>query len=145
MQRNGVRYSELVRLPYFDIVRMVTVDPMLLGMVKRETELNLDVLTPAEKKEFLRRFKKVRLPYNISRLPSNIFDYDGLTAAQWKTYIITCARPCMYKLLPPRAYKNLALLVSYVSSPILTLDDIAALQRTLQEHLVVCMASGLLQ
>ena len=142
-QRNGVRYSELVRLPYFDIVRMATVDPMhtfLLGMVKRETELNLDMLIPAEKKEFLRRLKKVRLPYDIGRLPSNIFDYDGLTgvtAAQWKTYIITCARPCMYKLLPPRAYKSLVLLakiVSYVSSPILTLDDIAALQRTLQEH-----------
>ena len=140
-------HSELVRLPYFDIVRMVTVDPMhtfLLGMVKRETELNLDVLTPAEKKEFLRRLKKVRLPYDIGRLPSNMFDYDGLRAAQWKTYIITCARPCMYKLLPPRAYKSLVLLaktVSYVSSPILTLGSFA--KNTPRTS--CSMASGLLQ
>lgn len=27
-KRNGVRYSELIRLPYFDIVRMCTTDPM---------------------------------------------------------------------------------------------------------------------
>lgn len=27
-QKNGVRYSELIRLPYFDIVRMTTTDPM---------------------------------------------------------------------------------------------------------------------
>ena len=37
----GLRRSELLRLPYFDITRMVTVDPMhtfLLGMVRSESE-----------------------------------------------------------------------------------------------------------
>lgn len=103
-QRNGVRYSQLLRLPYFDIVRMTTVDPMhafLLGMVKRETELNVSMLSSNDKCEFLRRLKSIKLPYDIGRLPSHIFDddicsYTRVTADQWKTYIITCARPCMH-------------------------------------------------
>ncbi len=66
-QRNGVRYSQLLRLPYFDLVRMSTVDPMhtfLLGMVKRETELNVSSLSSSDKCEFLRRLKSIT-PYDI--------------------------------------------------------------------------------
>ena len=142
-QKNGVRYSDLLRLPYFDIVRMTTIDPMhtfLLGMVKREAELNLELLTQADKCELKRRLKNIRLPYNIGRLPINIFDKDrtgGVTAAQWKAYIIICARPCMYKLLPDRAYKCLVMLseiVTLVAMPIFTLDHIASLHRLLHEH-----------
>ena len=142
-QKNGVRYSELIRLPYFDIVRMTTIDPMhtfLLGMVKRETELNLDMLTPAKRCELNRRLKKIRLPYNIGRLPDNIFDKErvnGVTAAQWKTYIISCARPCMYKLLPERAYRCLVMLseiVTLIALPIFTTDLIISLYRLLSDH-----------
>ena len=90
-QKNGVRYSELMRLPYFDIVRMSCTDPMhtfLLGMVQKETELNLKLLTSTEIAEFIRRVKSVRVPYDVGRLPNNIFDHNeklnGITAAQWK-------------------------------------------------------------
>ena len=72
-QRNGVRYSELARLPYFDLVRMTATDPMhsfLLGLVRRETELHLHQLTPAKRQEFIRRVKSVRIPYDIGRLPT---------------------------------------------------------------------------
>lgn len=120
-QRNGVRYSELLRLPYFDIVRMTTTDPMhsfLLGLVKRETELNLKYLTPAKNEEFIRRLKSIRMPYDIGRLPNNIFDHNegisGVTANQWKAYITTYATPCMYKLLPERPYKSLVFLAEIV-------------------------------
>ena len=43
-KRNGVRYSELVRLPYFDMVRMLITYPMhtfYLGMVQNEVKLCL--------------------------------------------------------------------------------------------------------
>ena len=142
-QKNGVRYSQLLRLPYFDIVRMTTIDPMhtfLLGMVKRETALHLDMLSNSERKEFVRRLKSVKLPYDIGRLPSNIFDrdsLDGATADQWKTYITTCARPCMHKLIPSLPYKSLVLLseiVSMISSPVMSFDDIDHLDRLLHEH-----------
>lgn len=143
-QKNGVRYSELVRLPYFDIVRMVTTDPMhtfLLGMVKRETELNLELLSSQQREEFVRRVKSVRIPYDVGRLPNNMFDHgegmSGVTAAQWKTYIICYARPCLYKLLPVRPYKCMVLLseiVSIISSPVFTEDLITSLYRLLQDH-----------
>ena len=47
-RKNSVRYSELLRLPYFDIVRMTFTDPMhtfLLGMVQNETKLCLSSLS----------------------------------------------------------------------------------------------------
>ncbi len=115
----------------------------LLGMVKKETELNYSILTPINKREFLRRLKSIRLPYDIGRMPTNIFDkddtccYTKVTADQWKTYIITCARPCMHKLLPGNAYRCLVLLsqiVASISSPVLTLDDVTSLHRLLHEH-----------
>ena len=76
-QKNGVRYSELSRLPYFDLVRGNCLDPMhtiLLGMVQRETNFKL---SQQQKGEFLRRIKSLKLPYDIGRLPSNIFDCDS--------------------------------------------------------------------
>ncbi len=63
--RNGVRYSQLMRLPYLDIVRMATTDPMhtfLLGVVRRETELNLSLLDPSQRQEFVRRVKSLKVP-----------------------------------------------------------------------------------
>lgn len=75
------------------------------------------LLTSDDKKELSRRLKNVKLPYDIGRLSSNIFDNDGLKGAaaeQWKTYITVCARPCMYKLLPRRPYKCLLLLSEIV-------------------------------
>lgn len=144
--RNGVRYSELVRLPYFDMVRMVSIDPMhtfLLGMVKRETMYNLEQLTPTSRHEFLRRLKSIKLPYDVGRLPSNLFDDEdnnGLgsaTAQQWKNYIVTFARPCLYKLIPERAYKSIVLLaqiVTMIASPILALEDISHLEQLLHYH-----------
>lgn len=143
-RRNGVRYSELIRLPYFDIVSMSVTDPMhtfLLGMVRRETNYNLQLLDSDQRKEFVRRVKSVKVPYDVGRLPSNIFDDGeeptGVTAAQWKLYIIIYARPCLFRLLPQRAYKCLVLLseiVSLVVSPVFTSDKIEQLKKLLLQH-----------
>lgn len=143
-KKNGFRYSQLLRLPYFDMVRMTATDPMhsfLLGLVKRETELNLQLLTPTQRQEFIRRVKSIKMPSDVGRLPTNIFDNSegasGVTANQWKTYIVTYARPCMYKLLPERHYKSLVLLTQIVSniiSPIFTEDMVTLLYRLLQDH-----------
>lgn len=110
-----------------------SVDPMhtfLLGMVKRETILSLAMMTDDEKREFTRILKSMKLPYDIGRLPSNMFErdsLDGATADQWKVYITVCARPCMYKLIPKRAYQSLVLLskiVISVTALVLSCDDI---------------------
>lgn len=142
-QKNGVRYSQLLRLPYFDIVRMTTIDPMhtiLLGMVKRETELNLSLMTCDDKRELIRRIKLIKLPYDIGRLPTNMFEndtLDGATADQWKNYVTIYARVCMLNLIPKRAFKCLVLLseiVTTVSRPVLTADDVTTLRSLMHEH-----------
>ncbi|SMN01272.1 hypothetical protein SPONN_2357 [uncultured Candidatus Thioglobus sp.] len=142
-KENGVRYTELVRLPYFDLIRMVSIDPMHtvhLGMVRKETELILSTLAPTKKDEFIRRVKSLKLPYDLGRLPTNMFDSTGLsgvTAAQWKTFAIVYARPCLYKLLAPEPYKCLVLLakiVEMISSPVYILEDIPKLYRLITDH-----------
>ena len=144
-QKNGVRYSELMRLEYFDIVRMSATDPMhtfLLGLVKRETELNLRLLSDSGREEFIRRVKSIRVPYDAGRLPTNVFDSgetvsSGITAAQWKIFIVTYARSCFYNLLPTDNYKCLVLLseiVTLVCSPVFDDEMIAKLYRLLWDH-----------
>lgn len=123
---------------------MATTDPMhtfLLGMMRRETELNLEELGGANLAEFTRRVKSIQVPYDVGRLPTNIFDQgevlSGVTAAQWKLYIITYARPCLYKLLPPLAYKSIVLLseiVALVDAPVLTREQVDTLRDLLFQH-----------
>ena len=54
-KKNGVWYSELIRLPYFDIVRMSITDPMhtfLWGMAHNEIKLCLSSLPKDKKLQF---------------------------------------------------------------------------------------------
>ena len=116
-----------------DIVRMSTTDPMhtfLLGVVRRETELNLELLDSSQRQEFVRRVKSLKVPYDLGRLPSNIFDHSGngvsgVTAAQC---MITYARPCLYNRFPVSAYKCLVMLsdiISIIAAPVLLHTQVA--------------------
>ena len=81
-KRNSVHYSELVRLPYFDMVRMLITDPMhtfLLGMVQNEVKLCLKSLLDDKLAESNRRLKSIRMPYDLGRLPASIKNADGLS------------------------------------------------------------------
>jgi len=143
----GLRWSELLRLPYFDITRMVTVDPMhtfLLGMVRNESEHhiteNSDTDMSTLHTEIYRRLNSMRVPYDIGRLPTNIdckTSFSGLTAQQWKNFAIVYAKACLWGLLPVSAYRSMCFLcdiVTLISQPILTLDDVARLYRLLHDH-----------
>ena len=112
IQKNtGVRWSELLCLPYFDIVKMVTVDLMhtiFLGMIRHETELILqDPLFCGESREiFCDRMKSLCVPYDIGRLPNSLtekLEFSSLTADQWKTFALIYAKPCLWNLLPPQS------------------------------------------
>ena len=93
-KKNGVRYSELIRLSYFDIVRMSITDPMhtiLLGLVHNEAKLCLSSLLNAKLSQFYSRIQRVKVPYDIGRIPSNIngkTDLTSLTADQWKNFAL---------------------------------------------------------
>ena len=143
----GVRWSELLRLPYFDLSRMITVDPMhtfLVGMVKDECENLLSTshfrLTDRKRNEFLRRVKALKMPYDIGRLPSNLNEkssFSGCTAEQLKNFDVVYARPCLKGLIPDASYKVLCLLcniVTLICQPAITMDNMTYMYRLLQDH-----------
>lgn len=147
----GVKYSELVRLPYFDPVRMVVVDPMhsfLLGLVKNESEKHLDKdnfnkkysMPSGKKKEFARRMKEMKVPYDVGRLPLHMTEkktLSGLTAQQLKNYIVIYAKACLFNLIPAKAYNCFALLseaVRIITLPCITSQEISDLEDILEEH-----------
>lgn len=95
------------------------------------------MLSSSKMREFIRRVKSVRIPYDIGRLPTNIFDTSEvagtITADQWKIYITCYAQPSMYKLLPGEAYKCLVMLaeiVKLVIAPVFTDENISTLYRS---------------
>ena len=73
----GVRYSELLRLPYFDCIRFTVIDPMhnlFLGTAKHvmETWIDASVLTPADLQKAQDKVDSVHVPTNIGRIPGKI-------------------------------------------------------------------------
>ena len=90
----GVRYSELLRLPYFDCIRFTVIDPMhnlFLGTAKHvmETWMDASVLTPADFQKAQDKVDSVHVPTNIGRIPGKIAkSFSGFMAEQWKMWIL---------------------------------------------------------
>eukprot|EP00112_Aurelia_sp_Birch-Aquarium-sp1_P018382 Seg438.3 transcript_id=Seg438.3/GoldUCD/mRNA.D3Y31 product="hypothetical protein" protein_id=Seg438.3/GoldUCD/D3Y31 len=122
-KKNGLRYSELHRLPYFDIVEMCAEDPMhalLLGLIKKEANILLQQDTSSDKFQFAvplnrreelrRRIKGIQIPSDCGRIPASLADkasLDGFTAQQWLLFAIAYARPVFFGLIPNAAYECL--------------------------------------
>ena len=139
-KKNGVRYSELIRLPYFDIIRMSQTDPMhtiLLGLVHNEEKL---CLSSPMMSQFYSHIQRVKVPYDIGHIPSNIngkTDLTSMTADQWKKFALIYARPCLSGLLSTNAYKSICFLceiVILIAKPIYNNEDITTLYRKLNDH-----------
>ena len=76
-KKNGVRWSQLLKLTYFDIVTMTMVDPMhtvFLGMIRHETDLIFQdpLFCKESQRVFSSRLKRLRVPYDVGRLPSSL-------------------------------------------------------------------------
>ena len=125
-KKHGLRYSELHRLPYFDIVEMCAEDPMhalLLGLIKKEATIllqqdtssdNFKFAVPLNKRDELRRrIKAIQIPSDCGRIPASLADkasLDGFTAQQWLLFAIAYARPVFFGLIPSAAYECLKVL-----------------------------------
>ena len=113
-QKTGVKYSELARLPYFNMVENFLIDPMhsiLMGLVSdlgEELITNSNNLMTEEERDILaNRLNAVRVPYDLGRLPKTMLDKmsaRGLKAQQWKNFIVTYARVCLWNVVPNRFY-----------------------------------------
>ena len=126
---------ELVRLPYFDMVKMLVTDPMhtiLLGMVQNEVNLCLQNIPESNLAEVYKRIQGIWLPYDIGRLPTNIKDaadgLSGLTAQQWENFACVYARPCFSGLLPEKFFKSLSLLCEilvHITKPVMSEEKLS--------------------
>ena len=93
-KQSGVRYSELLRLPYFDIVRYHCIDVMhnlLLGTSKHMLEIWKDVglVNANTLEQSQKKIDEVQVPPKVGRIPSKIYmNASSLTADQWRNW--TC-------------------------------------------------------
>lgn len=102
----GCRYSSLLRLKYFDPVRMLSIDPMhnlFLGTGKHMLELwlNLGIINSrhfAHLQEFVDRMV---VPNDVGRIPRKIATgFSGFTADQFKNWITIYSIPSLHGILP---------------------------------------------
>ena len=89
---------------------------------------------------FYSRIQRVKVPYDIGRIPSNINGKTNLTsftADQWKNFPLIYAWPCLSGLLSTNAYKSICLLceiVELIAKPIYNIEDITTLYRKWNDH-----------
>lgn len=96
--RFGVRYSILLRLPYFDPVRFTAIDVM--HNCKRMFELWL-ANSFLDIEELQHRISLFKVPAGVGRLPGRIGSrYGGFTAKQWKNWILLYSVVALKGMLP---------------------------------------------
>ena len=108
---DGIRYSELARLPYFKFIDFFVVDPMhnlLLGTSKHSLDIwkTRNVLNAEALMEIQSCVDKFVVPSDIGCIPSKIASgFCGFTADQWKHWIIVFSLVCMKPFLTFDEYK----------------------------------------
>jgi len=93
-REHGCRYSVLIELPYYDIIRFNVIDPMhnlLLGTAKRMMSVWISTGV-IDKSMFMYIQEKVDAfvaPSNIGRIPSKITSgFSNFTAEQWRNWTL---------------------------------------------------------
>ena len=145
-KEHGVRWSELLRLPYMNPIRFAVVDPMhclFLGIAKQiiksifieQGKLSMEQLRVAQC-----RMDHVDLPSDIGRIPPKIaIGNDGfskLTADQWKTFIMIFSTTILWDMLDDNDRKILGYFVracNLLVSRLVTEDDLKEAQERLKD------------
>ena len=150
-KEHGVRWSELLRLPYMDPIRFAVVDPMhclFLGVAKwiirsifiNQGKLNMEHLRVAQS-----RMDHIELPSDIGRIPPKIAigsdGFSNLTADQWKTFIMIYSTTILWDMLDNNDRKILGHFVracNLLVARFITEDDLREAQERLKDmaHLI---------
>ena len=102
----GCRYSLLVDLPYFDVVRMHVIDPMhnlYLGTGKHmiNTWIKHGSLTASHFPEIQAFVDTLVVPSDVGRIPRKIESgFCGFKADQFKNWITIFSIPALFDILP---------------------------------------------
>ena len=117
----GVRYSILLELPYFDIVRYHIIDPMhnlLLGTAKHvmKTWISKGIITSKDLDAIEEKALKIKSPYDVGRMPLKISgNFAGFTADQWLNWTLIYSAVTLKGILPQRNYNCWLLFVKACS------------------------------
>ncbi|GET67105.1 uncharacterized protein LOC110233779 [Rhizophagus irregularis DAOM 181602=DAOM 197198] len=103
-----VRWSELLRLPYFNPIRYLVVDPMhclflrIAHWIIKKLWIDGNKITKQDLEKMEKRAKYIQIPADLGRIPNKIATGEGFsrfTADQWKMFVLIYAIPLMWDLL----------------------------------------------
>ena len=139
-QVHGVRYTELLRLPYLDTVRFTVVDPIhniLLGSAKLLVTLWKDsgILSAGNFDTIQSTIDRFTVPAHIGRIPHKIgSQFSSFTADQWKNWTLIYSIIVLKSILPEQEYRCWCIFVDachLLCSRAITLDGIMKLDTLL--------------
>ena len=120
VKQTGVRWTELLRLPYFDPIRSTIIDPMhclFLGIARwivKRIWIEEGVLTPNSLKQIQRKMNEFQIPSDLSLIPGNIYagkGFSNFTADQWRIFFTINATVSLWNHLSPTDRKILTYFV----------------------------------
>lgn len=132
-QSYGAKYSELVNLPSFDIVRYHVIDPMhniFLGLAKHTIKVwkDLDILSTSVYSVLQDKVDSVTPPSKIGRIPRKIqAGFSSFTADEWKNWIIFYSVFALHDVIPTDDFRCWCLLVDscrLLCQPVLTTGQV---------------------
>ena len=101
----GCRYSELLRLSYFDPVKMHVIDLMhglFLGTAKKMLEIwqSLEILKKSHFQSIQEIVDAMKVPSDVGRIPRKISSgFSGFTADQFKNWALIYSIPALFNFL----------------------------------------------
>ncbi|GET61562.1 hypothetical protein GLOIN_2v1849215 [Rhizophagus irregularis DAOM 181602=DAOM 197198] len=143
---HGIRWTEVLRLPYMDPIRFAVVDPMhclFLGVAKwiiKSIFVNQKKLTMEQLRVAQNRIDNIDLPSDIGRIPPKIAigndGFSNLTADQWKTFIMIYSTSILWDMLDDNDRKILGHFVracNLLVARFITDDDLKEAQERLKD------------
>ena len=120
-RESGCRYSVLLELPYYDIVRFCVIDPMhniLLGTAKHMLTLwkSSGIIDDSHFKDIQDKVDTFVTPTDIGRIPGKIASgFSSFTAEQWRNWTLIYSLCSLKDILPYRHYDCWLLFVKSTS------------------------------
>lgn len=129
-REHGCRYSVLLDLPYFDMIRYTVVDPMhnlLLGTAKHMLSVwvSLELVGKTHFEIIQQTVDSFITPSDVGRIPSKVVSgFSGFTAEQWRNWTLIYSLRSLKGILPHRHYDCCLLAVSILCQRQITIEEV---------------------
>lgn len=145
VREQGLRWSQLLRLPHFNIVRQHTVDVMhtvFLGTVKRVRERWMAMLSEDVRTQLQAVVDRACVPSDVTRLTGKFLSMTtSLTADELRSFVLYFAPFLLARTLRDDRMRHFLLLaeaVHLIARPVVRREDIAAAHDRLRAYILGC-------